>query len=578
MNEAVGIHIVVPPTCITGVSTGMRFRLTSNPSPGFVGVAGTGEVEDYTSTIAEPSTDYGDWDGASDASSTISSDLRMGALADGEYTAFRTSDASGDDTTKSDDEDGVILPILTPGKTSTLRVITTNNTGGDAYLNAWIDFNGNGVMDDSGEQIANNLVVSTGIVAVSQNITVNVPVGAIVGQRGARFRLTDLPSPGPIGDFGIGEVEDHLANILGTKDFGDYSSFSSASSTANANLHLGEMVDTEEVATTNTTATGDDSLGIDDEDGVTIPATIISGGSVDATINVTNTTGAAAYLNVWIDFNHNGILTDSGEQIATGVVVADGASNLGIALPFTVPVGTTPGVAGMRVRLTSTSNPGPIGDSGIGEVEDGVVTITTSPIDYGDFAGFGNASSNVVSSLKIGAAVDTEGFASVDATATGDDISNADDEDGVTLPVNLTPGTSSSITVNLTNTSGSSAFLNVWIDYNRNGLLTDSGEQIATNTVIASGVINSNRTINFNVPSGASLGTAGIRVRLTSLSSPGSVGASGNGEVEDYVITIGSAKDYGDWNGAGAMTSTTSSSATVKTSSFRQAEQVQIML
>jgi len=563
VNEAVGIHIVVPPTCITGVSTGMRFRLTSNPSPGFVGVAGTGEVEDYTSTIAEPSTDYGDWDGASDASSTISSDLRMGALADGEYTAFRTSDASGDDTTKSDDEDGVILPILTPGKTSTLRVITTNNTGGDAYLNAWIDFNGNGVMDDSGEQIANNLVVSTGIVAVSQNITVNVPVGAIVGQRGARFRLTDLPSPGPIGDFGIGEVEDHLANILGTKDFGDYSSFSSASSTANANLHLGEMVDTEEVATTNTTATGDDSLGIDDEDGVTIPATIISGGSVDATINVTNTTGAAAYLNVWIDFNHNGILTDSGEQIATGVVVADGASNLGIALPFTVPVGTTPGVAGMRVRLTSTSNPGPIGDSGIGEVEDGVVTITTSPIDYGDFAGFGNASSNVVSSLKIGAAVDTEGFASVDATATGDDISNADDEDGVTLPVNLTPGTSSSITVNLTNTSGSSAFLNVWIDYNRNGLLTDSGEQIATNTVIASGVINSNRTINFNVPSGASLGTAGIRVRLTSLSSPGSVGASGNGEVEDYVITIGSAKDYGDWNGAGAMTSTTSSSANI---------------
>ena len=103
--------------------------------------------------------------------------------------------------------------------------------------------------------------------------------------------------------------------------------------------------------------------------------------------------------------------------------------------------------------------------------------------------------------------------------------------------------------MNVTNTSGSSAFLNAWIDFNQNGSLSDAGEQIATNTLIPTGTSNSNKTISFTAPASAVLGSAGLRVRLTSTSSPGSSGASGNGEVEDNVATfVAPTTDYGDFS------------------------------
>jgi len=141
--------------------------------------------------------------------------------------------------------------------------------------------------------------------------------------------------------------------------------------------------------------------------------------------------------------------------------------------------------------------------------------------DYSDYSGFSSASSTVNSKLKIGALTDSESSITANATATGDDITGTpDDEDGVTLPASVTQGVAGSMTVNVSNTSGSTVYLNVWIDFNRNGVLTDSGEQIATNITIANGTSNSNRTVNFTVSANASRGTAGVRVRLTSTSRP----------------------------------------------------------
>ena len=158
--------------------------------------------------------------------------------------------------------------------------------------------------------------------------------------------------------------------------------------------------------------------------------------------------------------------------------------------------------------------------------------------DYSDYSGFSGASSTTVSTIRIGATTDSETSITASSLATGDDNTGTDDEDGVTLPSSLVAGTTGSIIVNVTNTSGATVFLNAWIDYNKNGSLTDSGEQIAANTTIATGTSNSNRTINFTVPAGATLGNVGVRVRLTSTSSPGTTGLSGNGEVEDYLVQI----------------------------------------
>ncbi len=165
----------------------------------------------------------------------------------------------------------------------------------------------------------------------------------------------------------------------------------------------------------------------------------------------------------------------------------------------------------------------------------------TKTADFGDYALFPSASSNVLSTLKIGSTVDPDDGIAANLEATADDLNNtgsADDEDGVTVPTGLQVGGSGNLTVNVTNTTGSTAYLNAWIDFNGNGVLTDAGEQIKTNLSITGSTSNANQTLAFTIPATAAIGQVGVRVRLTSVSSPGPDGADGNGEVEDHVLNI----------------------------------------
>ena len=557
------LSVTVPYSAVTGTTLGVRFRLTSVTSPGSTGTIGTGEVEDYVTSIVGATTDYGDWSGIADASNTIVSTLRLGALIDAEFSSTKNATATGDDITYLADEDGVTLPAMTAGGTFTVPVIVTNTSGATAYLNAWIDFNNNGSLSDAGEQIATNVSVANGLTSSTLNQNVTVPANAVTGVNlGVRFRLTATSSPGTTGTGGgNGEVEDYVTTIAApTTDFGDFSNFASASSTMSSTLRLGALEDTEYVATTNLTATGDDITNLDDEDGVTLPS-MTAGAPATIPVIVTNNTGAAAYLNAWIDYNNNGVLTDAGEQIATNVTIATGTTSATQNLSITVPANALTGTnLGVRVRLTSVSSPGSTGAAGIGEVEDYVVSIITPPLDYGDWSGIADAASNVISTLRLGALTDTEYVSTRNATATGDDITNLADEDGVTLPA-MTAGAPATIPVIVTNNTGAAAYLNVWIDYNNNGVLTDAGEQLATNLSIATGTTNSTQNLNITVPAGATAGAnIGIRVRLTSVASPGVTGTVGNGEVEDYVTTIAvPTTDFGDWISAADASSIASS-------------------
>ncbi|HCN75989.1 MAG TPA: hypothetical protein DIT13_02195, partial [Verrucomicrobiales bacterium] len=189
------------------------------------------------------------------------------------------------------------------------------------------------------------------------------------------------------------------------------------------------------------------------------------------------------------------------------------------------------------VLLADGTEPGNL-SSGGGFFDNTIDFGVLPALDFGDHSAFGNASSVVVPGLRLGALIDAEPAATTNATATGDDITGLDDEDGVTLPASVAPGVSSSMTVNVTNTSGAAAYLNVWIDWNQNGVLTDAGEQVAGNILVSNGTSNSNLTVNFTVPASAGFGPAGVRARLTSTMSPGPAGASGNGEVEDHVLNV----------------------------------------
>ncbi|MCX6858548.1 MAG: putative Ig domain-containing protein, partial [Verrucomicrobia bacterium] len=543
------INFTAPVAASLGTA-GVRVRLTSVITPTSVGLVGNGEVEDYTTTIALPTSDFGDELDFADAMSTASNALRLGALVDVEGSSTRNAAATGDDTTGSDDEDGLNFPSVTAGQPVTLPVTVTNNSGAAAFLNAWIDFNNNGSLLDAGEQVATNVSVADGLTNSVINLNFNVPTNAVTAavSLGTRFRITDTASPAPTGFAGIGEVEDHPIVILAPlTDFGDHSDYADVSNTASTNLRLGALVDTEYASTRNATATGDDITGNDDEDGVTIPA-MTAGAPATIPVTVTNNTGAAAFLNAWIDYNDNGVFGDAGEQIATNSSVANLSTNVVTNIAITVPAtATTATPLGVRVRITALNNPGATGAGGLGEVEDYVVTIAAPTTDFGDFTSFGSASSTRNATLKLGALLDTEFVQTVNATATGDDITATDDEDSVTFP-SMTAGAPATIPVLVTNTSGAAVFLNAWIDANNNGSLADAGEQVATNVSIATGSNNITQNLSITVPAGALTGVnLGARFRLTSTSGAAATGLVGNGEVEDYIVTIAApTTDFGD--------------------------------
>jgi hypothetical protein len=324
----------------TSIAT-QTFTVTATDTLGCTGALS------YTIT-PNPNTDWGDFSAFGTASNTLNSNLRLGALVDVEGVAPTDANATGDDLSGSDDEDGVTFPSMTAGQPVTVPVTVTNNTGTVAYLNVWMDFNDNGVLTDAGEQIANNVSIPNGSTDLVQNVSFTLPPSTVTTSTiGVRARLTFAATPGPTGSGSAGEVEDYAVTVLNpTTDFGDWSGAADAVNTANSNLRMGALVDAEYTATKNATATGDDTTGNDDEDGVTIPA-LTAGGPATISVIVTNSTGANAYLNAWIDFNNNGSFADAGEQIFTNITITTGAANslqnLGITVPPAALTGTALG-------------------------------------------------------------------------------------------------------------------------------------------------------------------------------------------------------------------------------------------
>ena len=167
-----------------------------------------------------------------------------------------------------------------------------------------------------------------------------------------------------------------------------------------------------------------------------------------------------------------------------------------------------------------------------------------APSSYGDASHIiAVASTLYLGSVKPDSEAGTQLGSDLGAAAAGDDISGTDDEDAFATLPNVPATGTYSLTVPLTNTSGGSATLHAWIDFNRNNKF-EVGEYQTAN-------INSNATtanISWNIPSGAVSGKSYARFRLTAsnltddASTSGiderSVGNAANGEVEDYSVTI----------------------------------------
>ena len=106
-------------------------------------------------------------------------------------------------------DDGVtFLSALVPGTTCTVRVVASTN----GFLDAWMDFNGNGSWSDPGEQIFNSLFLSPGAKMLTFSVPATVPT--TTANLFARFRFSRSGGLRPTGLAADGEVEDYRVPLF----------------------------------------------------------------------------------------------------------------------------------------------------------------------------------------------------------------------------------------------------------------------------------------------------------------------------------------------------------------------------
>lgn len=104
---------------------------------------------------------YGTVSGTGGANHRIISTLHLGEIVDDETGNLENDSATADDDdpASADDEDGVVIPPLVAGSIINIEVTVFNNTGEDAILIGWIDWNLDGDFDPE-EAIPNQLPAS----------------------------------------------------------------------------------------------------------------------------------------------------------------------------------------------------------------------------------------------------------------------------------------------------------------------------------------------------------------------------------------------------------------------------------
>ncbi len=303
----------------------------------------------------------------------------------------------------------------------------------------------------------------------------------------------------------------------------------------------------------------------DDEDGINLPPALVAGQDADLEITIA---GSDCALDGWVDYNADGDFNDAGEQIFNALSLAAGNHTETI----TVPGDLTIGDSYSRFRCSAAGGLSPVEETTGGEVEDYLISLqpdpsaNLTPVDYGDApdtspgTGAGNYQTlpsddgashvlGVASAPYLGACVDSDNNTQQNSHANADDLGAAagvtpavtvgacsttnDDEDGVTFSI-LTQDLVANIDV--TASSGTNAcLLNAWIDFNRDGIFSGAGEQIAADVNIASGATTS---LTPTIPAAAIPGSVYARFRCSSAGGDGPVGAANDGEVEDYLVEI----------------------------------------
>ncbi|MFT4939965.1 MAG: LruC domain-containing protein [Paraglaciecola sp.] len=152
-----------------------------------------------------------------------------------------------------------------------------------------------------------------------------------------------------------------------------------------------------------------------------------------------------------------------------------------------------------------------------------------APASYSSLAADNGAShSTENNTIFMGSGVDAE-FDSYQFPLSDDVTDGNDDEDGVAFVTGLEVGNSAQLEL----TSSTPAFVDAWIDFDRNGVF-GSDEKIADTQAVILG----NNNIPYDVPEWAEAGTTWARFRLSSTGGLEPTGSFSDGEVEDHQVDI----------------------------------------
>ncbi len=137
----------------------------------------------------------------------IVSGFHLGASIDAETDGQPNTGATGDDFSGADDEDGVAFTSsMVAGEQATVDV-TASAAG---YLDAWMDFSGDGDWDDTGEQIFTSQPLSAGVNALSFAVPADM---SVTDSTYARFRFSSTGGLSYTGEAEDGEVEDYCRPV-----------------------------------------------------------------------------------------------------------------------------------------------------------------------------------------------------------------------------------------------------------------------------------------------------------------------------------------------------------------------------
>ncbi|MBP2619489.1 GEVED domain-containing protein [Chryseobacterium jejuense] len=604
-----------------------------------------GEVEDYQLPV--DLYDFGDVPSlyelnnsnvSNPARQISNSGYRIGNIVDDEQSVQSVAANSDNNGSNGDgiDEDGITgtLPVITKAAPFSFSVPVTVVTASNII--AWVDFNNDGKFQ-IGEAA---YTAATGAASGYQTVAVGsstktfwfrgsqtnlIPNG--INTLYVRIRLTqaagsdntvtagmdersiaDGANTGVYTIPGIGEIEDYRFAVIRDLDFGDApesyemdkdgfgnpANFKPARNSATDALFLGTLYTVEQgpysvaPAADNNGSNGD---GISD-DGLSQDQLHIRTNAINTyNIGVHNTTGVAATLYAWIDFNNNGRF--EANEFATAPVANSAVSaNISFTAAQVNTITAGVGKVYMRLRLIQPNTEVVMGDlisgtnstvvderaiadglstglytsASLGEVEDYQLTITK---DFGDVPGsYENGSpasqtNSLIPELTIGSTIDYELTSNAVASGADNNGTNGDgaDEDGVSTPQTITNGALFTLTVPVNTTVTGTKNLYAWIDFNGDGVFNGNEASVVSASVTAG--TTSNFTLTWNStnasPSVISAGKTYVRLRLSGSSLTNSNSANttlidtrsfgqgiGEGEVEDYQFQINNAYEYGD--------------------------------